>query len=260
MKALIGLLLLAWTAAAQPVERELARLDAVQKATEAAEMPEMLRGEVAPARDVLTAAQKAEGVERLYRLRNAFVFVETLAFVREHRNAVDSLDILTELWKTNVPKASVSPRNSLLEAALLQSAVNRSEKLYRASLPYGKASSPIGGLYYLAESLANARFAAFVASLPQSAEREAVPETKVLRSALEVLEAETLRLLAKDVTSQEMIRPSVKLKEARELLDAGRDAGAALLLVEARVALKLEPDANATGALMPIDTALRRPR
>ncbi len=54
---------------------------------------------------------------------------------------------------------------------------------------------------------------------------------------LESLERDTLAFFGGDVTNQAVVPVSVRLKEARELLDAGRLDGATLLLVEARAAL-----------------------
>ena len=116
------------------------------------------------------------------------------------------------------------------------SIARRAGRLYHASLPYAKAAKPWSGIYYLGEAEGNLRFRDFVLSIAEdSAERG--PSRESVASRLETLERDTVKFFGNDVTNQQVVPVSVRLKEAHELLDAGRVDGATLLLVEARAAL-----------------------
>jgi hypothetical protein len=237
------LLSLAASAAAQEkVEREIARLEQALKAVEAA--PDDLPKDVHPLfeaqRAALERARKASSPEyRLYRLRDAFVGIETLAFLAKEKSSSASVEQFERLWRKNGARfQSKSPdaRGSVLQRALIESAATRAGRLYRASLPYAKASAPWSGVYYLGEAEGNLRFRDFVLSLAQG-ETEKAPSRERVASMLEALERDTLAFFGADVTNQNLVPVSVRLKETRELLDANRIAGATLLLVEARAAL-----------------------
>ena len=62
----------------------------------------------------------------------------------------------------------------------------------------------------------------------------------------ELIERETLAIFGADISNQKLIAVSVRIKEARELLAAGRVDGAVLLATEARVALLRRGGAPAT--------------
>ena len=233
----VALLCVALSCAANPLDSELARLDALQTKLEAHQWPEMLKGEVAPGRKSLDAVRAVQDPgERLHKLRAAFTNIETLAYIAEHEKAAETMDALHSLWSRGggqaIPPVRAGAR-TLLHQGLIESSLNRAEKLYKASLPYGKASGPLSGLYYLADAEANARFAKFVASLP-AGKAERPPDAKALRAALESQEAELQQRFEKDPAARATISTSAKLKEARELLEANRLAGATLLLLEAR--------------------------
>lgn len=219
------------TACSRPsVDGELARLEQLQAKLEQRGVPKETQETIAVNRDSLKAAREAKSPAlRLYRLRGAYVNVETLAFLLDHQN-----EPFEKLWKSrNAPRAiQAAETTSLLPRALVETSSNRAEKLFDASLPYGKASSPLSGLYYLANAESNARFANFVRSLPADTPQPSPTESE-LRAVLSELEAETLQKFAQSPTGREAIAPSSKVKEARELIDRGSLAGATLVLLEA---------------------------
>lgn len=182
---------------------------------------------------LIAAAREATTPEvRLYRLRDAYVAVKTQEFLAAHPNANE----LEALWKQFPSKKRPPARGSLLERALLEESANYGDKFWAASLPYGKASGPADGMYYLAEGQARRGFADFVASLPPGAD-EAVPDRGQLRAALQQLEREAYELYEKEPATRRSASISAKLKESRELLEADKLAGATLTLLEARAAL-----------------------
>ena len=223
--------------AVDPVPRELDRLSALLTKIEADGAPAMLKETFAPNRAAIERVRKTTSPRlRLYRLREAYVGVGTVAFVAGQKDAVGNLDKFIALWKAQPVAATAPPEDaSLLQAGLVESATNRAEKLYRASLPYGKADGPFSGLYYLGEAHANAAFARLVASM-DTHDAEETPKEQALRNALAAMDSEMLRVFEKDPGAPAMIGVSVRLKEARELLDRGSLAGATLVLHEAKLA------------------------
>ena len=218
MRKFAWLLWLAVACSRPSVDGELARLEALQAKLARQDAPKQL---VDVNRKALDAVREAKTPrERLYRLRGAFVNVETLAFVQEHKD-----EPFEALWKSRTaPRATQAAENTaLLQRALIETSSNQAEKLFRASLPYGKAAGAESGLYYLANAEANAKFALFVRSLPLE-KPQASPTESELRAVLADVEAETLRKFE--------IRPSAGAKEARELIDRGSLAGATLALLE----------------------------
>lgn len=166
----------------------------------------------------------------LYRSRDAFLKRETDAFLASH--PVDDLAALEKVWKelgANYP-ARATKAGPLLPTALVEIARNRAEKLYRASLPYGKASAPKDGVYYLAQAEASRRFADSIAI---DGRREPPPDREQIRSALQSLEREAYEQYERDPSRRSLVF-SARLKEARELLERDSLAGATLTLLEAR--------------------------
>jgi len=242
VKIVVALLTLAAFGCRDSVERriaqEIARVDASLQASEKAKLNDEIKELPKMYREALDKARAEQPVElRLYRLRNAAVGADLLAFIAAHPEAsATDLAPLTKLWnerRAAYDKPAEPVRGPLLHRALVQSSRDRAEKLFHASLPYAKVSSPFAGVYYLAEAEGNRRFAEFVASLPGK-ERGPSPRKDRVEEAFRKLEAETLVAFGSDPTAAKMIPVSAKLKEAREQLDAGAVDGAALSLLEAR--------------------------
>lgn len=240
---ILGMAVLLSAMTARPDTRitaEIARLEQTLKAVESAELPKDVQGLFAAYRDALDRAKRATSPEyQLYRLRDPFVGIETLAFLAKEKSAAESVERFRELWlarrarfEAKLPQA----RGTQLQRGLAESAATRAERLFHASLPYAKASAPWSGVYYLGEAEANLRFRELVLSLA-SKDTEKTPSRARLAAMAETLERDTLAFFGGDVTNQAVVPVSVRLKEGRELLDAGRLDGATLLLVEGRAAL-----------------------
>jgi hypothetical protein len=222
------------------VTAELGRLDA-KLAEIAPALPKDFDGGK-DAQATLDRVRRANGADyRLYRMRDAFVSVETLAFVAANRSATESLDRFDALWSKQQPRFRATPptpRGSVLERAPVESASTRASRLFAASRPYAKASSPSSGVYYLGEAEANLRFAQFVTKNSTASARGEKSSTRArMASSLATLEQSMLEFFKGDVTSPNAIPVSVRIKEARELLAAGRVDGAALLAIEARLTM-----------------------
>jgi len=244
------------------VATELERVEASLQAAEQAKLPAEMQDMPKAYRAELAKARAARSPElRLYRLRDAAVGADLLTFFIGHREAAGKeLAPLTKLWNErraafDGPVASV--RGPLLQRALAESSRNRADKLFRASLPYAKVSSPFAGVYYLAEAEGNRRFAEFVASLP-GRQREPSPRVDRVEAAVQALEGETLVVFGSDPTAPKMIPVSAKLKEAREQLAHGFVDGAALSLLEARMRFSRAAD-DALPASLAALAAQRQP-
>lgn len=218
---------------------ELTRVDASLKAAESGKLPAEMADMPKLYREELEKARAAQTPElRLYRLRNAAVGADLLTFFIGHQDAAGKdLAPLTKLWnerRAEFDRPAITARGPLLQRALAESARNRADRLFQASLPYAKVSSPFAGVYYLAEAEGNRRFAEFVASLPGK-QRDPSPSVARVEAALQALEGETLVAFGSDPTAPKMIPVSAKLKEAREQLAHCFVDGAALSLLEARM-------------------------
>lgn len=223
------------------VAREIARLESALVELEAADLPQDVRGLIPAHRDALARTKRATVREyQLYRLRDPFVGIETLSFVAREKAAGQSVERFAALWGSQRSRFEAKPqdaRGSLLERALIESATSRAGRLFRASLPYAKASAPFSGVYYLGEAEGNLRFRDFVRSVATNGASENSPARARVATMLEELERTTVAFFGTDITNQALVSVSVRLKEARELLDAGRVDGAALMAMEARAAL-----------------------
>jgi hypothetical protein len=226
-----------------PLAGELARLEA-SAAQLAGRTPQGLSDALGRGREGLAAVRAARDPHlALYRLREPFVTLETVAYVVEHGDAGADLARLEAAWKgEGVAAAPSAPATaSTLHLALWQAEANKAEKLYAAALPYGRAAGPPAGLYYLGEALAYRRFRDLVARAAPPAEPRAAAEPAVDAAALEgaliELEEATVAAFSRDPAAPTMVAVSARLKEARELLEANALAGAALTTLEARLAL-----------------------
>lgn len=222
------------------VEAEIKRLERTLDEIDPADLPEDTRGLIEANRRSLERVKGAPIAEyRLYRLRDPYVGIETLDFLASHKEARVSVGAFEDLWKKHQKDggAVAADAHAVLHRGLIESATSRSERLFDASLPYARAALPWSGVYYLGESQANRRFAEFVAALGEDRPQEAGAARARLTAILDRLEGEMLEDFGADITSSGPIAVSVRIKEARELLAAGRLDGAALLAAEARVAL-----------------------
>lgn len=246
---LLAFLLFAATIAEGQVAKELDRLDAALTKLESAALPEDVRGLIPQHRQSIERARKANSPEyALYRLRDAFIGVETLAFLARENNAAVSVESVEKLWNASRARFEAKaprPRGTLLQRALIENAHTRADRLFRASLPYAKASAPWSGVYYLGEAEGNLRFRDYVQSIAAESPEKS-PTFDRLAVAIDSVERDTLAFFAGDVTNQGVIAVSVRLKEANEMLDAKRVDGATLLLVEARLALSRRGGPRAT--------------
>lgn len=222
------------TAAMDHVEASLKKTEDAKLEKDFAEMIEPNRKRVAKARSATSP------LIRLYRLRDAYIGAESLDFVREHRASGNDLDSFRAIWNQNRPrfekKVPAKP-GPFLQIALRQAAANKAVRLFHASLPYGKVSQPVYGLYYLAEAEGNLRFRDFIDSLSIGAVDTKAPKSAELEAAYNTLQDETLKFFALDPASRAPIAVSVRLKEARELLDQKTNEAATLALLETRLTL-----------------------
>jgi hypothetical protein len=223
------------------VNAEIARVSTAITAFERADLHPQVKDMPKILRDQLGRVQSGRTPElRLYRLRHPYVGAETLSFITQNKKAAEDLPAFEALWSQH--RASFATRaevkgHSALHRALAQAAQNRAEKLFKASLPYGKASGAFSGTYYLAEAEANLRYRAFVESLPDGGPTEKAPRREELEAALRSLGQETLSFFEKDPVGRSAIQTSALMKEAREQLDDNLLDAATLTILEARMEL-----------------------
>jgi hypothetical protein len=255
--AAILVLMASCARAADPLTAEIERLHTAAQSLDEKALHELMRGMIAPARDAVTRARNTDDpLLQLYRLREAHVMTETLTWFAAHRAESQNAQLFDELWhgeKSRFEAPPPAPSQHVVQNALSQAARNRAEKLFRASLPYGRVTSPFNGVYYLGEAHANLSFATFVESLPDSDEDRGVTRSTVaaLTSTAEALETETLTFFAADPTARAAIPVSAKLKEARELIAARAVDGATLALLETRLELALRQNKAGAEAVAP---------
>jgi hypothetical protein len=224
------------------VGQEIDRLDAALRKLEATRIPGGLVDLRRGARATLTRADKSRSaLLRLYRMRDAVVGIGTLGFLVEHQAAGGDLAGVTALWNQRralFPLPTPPSRGSALDRALAETAGNRAAKLFVASLPYAKASSPGDGLYYLAEAEGNRQYRLFVESLAgENASSEPAPRREALEAAMRLLDAETVAAFDRDPAGFSAVNPSAHLNESHELADQNLLDGAALTLLETRLIL-----------------------
>lgn len=241
------------------ISQEVTRVDSMLQRLEKAELPPDLREAPKIYRDSLQRVRSGTTpAVRLYRLRDAYVGAELLSFFDTHKESSRDLAGVQKVWSSReaeILRKAPADRPHILDRALIQAAQNRSEKLFRASLPYAKVSAPFAGMYYLAEAEGNHRFRAFVESLPPGRGTEKSPQRQELQRALQSLETETLNAFAADPAGRGTIPVSAKLKEARELIDANLLDGAALTLLEAQLELsRRSPSTKPATASSPGDS------
>jgi hypothetical protein len=173
----------------------------------------------------------------LYDLQPVFEAVGGYTLAKTEKSYASQADFERK-WKEMGPPASPpSTRVDLaFVEALAQAAEGRAPATYRASLPYAEDAQMAAGLYYLGESHAMVKFAAFCRSLAfptSSAHRLAVPS---IESHLARYEAEVVK--AYDAAPG-ALRPRypavhVAIKIARTLDEQGRHEGALLQYLVSR--------------------------
>ncbi|HEX7420242.1 MAG TPA: hypothetical protein VF505_10175 [Thermoanaerobaculia bacterium] len=253
--ALAGLLL-ATQLSASPLEprltQEIDRLDALLKSVSSSAAPQaMIEGN----RTLLTRARAATSpLLRIYRLRDASVGIETLRYAIAHKS--DESDLARVQALANAERAAIDKPLSAMNAPALQLALrqivaNRDAKLLRASVPYGKASSPANGLFYVGEAEANRKFREFLETLSFGGSVEERPNDRAIDAALTKLDTSALAAFEEDPAGRSAVGLSARLKEARELAEQGSLEGAALTLLEAQldISRRSAPPANAAVSL-----------
>ena len=221
------------------VDAEINRIAALYASLMKSGLPKEVVGELERYGPLIDSARKAQTpAYRLYRLRTPFVGVETVAYVQKHPDAMKDLAALERLWISQrvrfAPRQPAS-KGRLLARALVDSGFNRGEKLYVASLTYGRITAPLFGLYYLGEAEGSVKFAEFVSSIEFGGSDEALPAASSLAATAERLQQEMLAGFEKDPNGRSMIAASSRMKEAREMLDGKKYAGATLALLETKL-------------------------
>src|SRR5690349_17040932 len=138
-------LLVAAQLSASPLEprvtKEIERLDAVLRGINTAAVPPaMIEGN----RTLLNRARAATSpLLKLYRLRDAYVGIETLQYAIEHKPAEGDLrrvQALADASKAAIDEPLAPMNGPAIQLALRRIVANRAQKLLGASVPYGKAA------------------------------------------------------------------------------------------------------------------------
>jgi hypothetical protein len=220
--------------------KEVERLDAALHAVKPEQLPPSLRETYqGPAGMIVSARDAKSPLVRLARLRYAIPMTEQTLFTIANADSSTDQVKLRALWTQRRGDFALpykSAGGALIRQAISESAYNRGQKLYRASLPYGKVSGTPSGLFYLGEAEGNVRLRRFVEGLDLGGD-EHPPSAAALRAALESLRAESLKIAGEDPVSRATIAASSAMKEAEEELDLNLLAGATMSLLEARLFL-----------------------
>jgi hypothetical protein len=257
--SVIALLVIAGTAAgaAGPVtaslhalSREISRVRTEAQTTVPAEE---LAGVVVRLDRAAAAVDAGRLLVGLYELQPAFETQAAFAFAAA--SGVKTQEQFADKWKAvGEPRRAPadSRRRALFTEALAQSAEGKAPATYHASLPYAADSGLFGGLFYLGESQAFGRFAAFcrAVDLPPAGP---APVLRSLAPELSALEAQILDAYdkAEGTARQPFITISVTMKLAKSLDQEGRRPGALLqyLLTRYRfAATRHKPAAGDIGA------------
>lgn len=229
--ALTGVVAAADTA----ISREIARVRGEAQATVPAEQ---LSGVLARLDRALPAADAGHAFLALYHLQPAYEVQAAFAF--SAASGVTTREQFVEAWQA-AGEPRVAPRDrrsrALFVEALAESAEVKAAATYRASLPYAEDDGVSGGLFYLGESHAVVKFAAFCRSLDLPAAGPSPLRRPSLAPELDALEAEILDAYGKaeGTARQPFITISVTLKLARTLDQEGRRPGALLQYLLARL-------------------------
>jgi hypothetical protein len=224
------------------LSRELDRLDVVLKTIDSPALAKDVKPIVEGNRMLLNRARAATSpLVRLYRMRDAYVGIETLRYVLEHKSDESSLaavQALADASRASIDKRLPAISGPALQVALRQIVANRAQKLLRASVPFGKAASPANGLFYIGEAEGNRRFRDYLETLPFGTGSEPQPNPAAIRSTLARLDTAALAAFEEDPAGRSAVPLSARLKEARELADRGMLEGASLTMLEAQLGLQ----------------------
>ena len=140
-----------------------------------------------------------------------------------------------EIGPPSLPSEPANPARPLIAEAFADSSQARGPALYRASLPYSEDAGLSAGLYYLGESQAGAKFAAWVRALGwESSGRR--PPMRSIEPQLTAFERDVVQKYERAEAAQRptYIGVNVALKLARELNTHGRYSAALLEYLRAR--------------------------
>ena len=245
--ALLAHVLLAQTVLAAPahldvrVANELDRLEGIVHAIDTPALSKDVKPMLEGNRVLLNRARAAASpLVRVYRMRDAYVGIETLRYALNHKAAESDLaavQALADAVRASIEKPLAPISGPALQVALRQIVANRAQKLLRASVPFGKAASPANGLFYIGEAEGNRRFRDFIETLPFGTGGEPRPNAGALRADLAKLDTAALAAFEEDPAGRSAVPLSARLKESRELLDRGMLEGAALTMLEAQIDL-----------------------
>jgi hypothetical protein len=135
------------------------------------------------------------------------------------------------------PGAGLDTVRPVALRAMAEAAQSKLPVYYRASLEYGRSTTPDSGLFYLGAAEAQRDFVALVRrlSLPSGPPPPALPG---LQAGLEALQADVLAAYQPPASVEkhpEFITTSALIKEARELAAAGAPYGALMKYLQAAV-------------------------
>jgi hypothetical protein len=233
-----GAMLAAVGVAAAPraatIASEIARIRAEAPSTVPADSKEAVDFRL---RRAANAAGAGRAFLALYELQPAWETQSAWAFASASASAVKTEAQFADKWKAiGEPKIVPAPgTRPLFVEALAQSSEGKAVATYRASLPYSQDVGITAGLYYLGESQAFGKFAAFCRSMPMETPVRQ-PALRSLDAELTTLEADVLKAYetAQGDARQPFIAISVTLKLARQLDQQGRRPGALLQYLLAR--------------------------
>lgn len=244
------------------IDAELSALETTLTRLDDAPLPEPFAGLLAAhANDLENARQADDPLLALYRLREPYVGIQATAFIAEAHRKAATLEGFEQVWAGSSGSYSDEadlPGAPILQRALVESSLSKARVLREASLAYGRVTSPLNGLYYLAEAEGNRQYAGLVKRMRLPADRhESLQPTEgaVARGVNEV-ERQALEIFERDPEQKTAVPISAALKQARELLDRGFTQGAALILLESRmmVASNQRPS-MASGAAVELETS-----
>ena len=251
-----GIEFLLWTSLAtatfpQAIETETKRLEAL--------IPENRRKgiaekEIALALDGLRPIPEDLAEGKVYvafdKLARSQDILASAAYLSRHQEEVQDSKAFLALWEADGPaleeeaarlqKTGFSGRSAVVQSRG-EIATYRVLTHYRASKMYAKVGIQ-GGLYYLGSAHAAAELASFCARIDDQP-KGALPKFRPLAEVEAELSKSTVAAYgggdASTVHHQSFIRLDSALKEARQLVAAHRDFGAAASLLEARFRIGL---------------------